>query len=663
MLAEKKEEQQLTSWNLDKEVATKTKRVRFDNSTTTFSVKIKIKTNVNASRQNKSGSEYSKSVSLPPALNDSAVQAIANQVTQACFTQARTSAGMGNGNIVSTCENSGVNVNVDVNEEEELRSHLSESSFNSNQSTDAEEKSGDEKRNIKFLHDVFGERDASIVEPRRESCYLSRKNFDDGRSITSELTNDWTRPWPSRFNQQDRLERVRNENSVVVSKEHSVRNNFVWKDRNETYDGASNLNANKKSHFIRNIHPHEDPSVSKTTRSPHAISKTYGYGEIQSHSSVSRRQRTKGCSDSLAGSRFGSISLVGDGDTSGKIPREVSLCKLSTRSTGRNISRTESEKTKYASTILCVSNTSKKEKRHAKSKKREVENTAIISIPPSTSRKSRLVPFSPTYRCRECKGCRRTFDCQTCDTCLEKLHLYGSPQSPSAKEGLSLCLSRRCQRTCRVGFVDSLLGLKSSFNPITNDTEEQSNALSAGKSSFYRSSVKHPMDTNKKAFQDSQGSTSKNIKVPWDDGDDWTVDYSYLSEPEYRRHWGKITNCTDSKTLSLSTRRLSPPSWWLPINEKQTNVGFGGGGRTSLSSVSESVVSKRKPTRAITPVSISTNKQANGRRRGGKRKRDLPHGLALPSTFTDVCSIASWRANRKCLRTLMEYDEADQDWV
>jgi hypothetical protein len=236
------------------------------------------------------------------------------------------------------------------------------------------------------------------------------------------------------------------------------------------------------------------------------------------------------------------------------------------------------------------------------------------------------------------------------------------------KEEHSLCLSRRCQRTCRVGFVDSLLGLKPSFNPLqsnhpADDKEEQSNALSTDKSLSYRNAVKNSRGTNDRAVQNSEAYASKTMKAPWDEGDDWTVDYSYLSEPEYRRHWGKIINSTDSKIRSLSTRSLSTPSWWLPVNEKQTIAGFGGGGRTILSSVSESVVSQKRLKRMITPVSGSNSKHMKGKRRGGKRKRDPLHGLALPSISTDAVSVTSWRANRKCLRALMEYDEGDQDWV
>ena len=649
----RKKEQQSIPRKLDNEIANSKKRVRFDSSTTTFSVKIKIKTNLD--RQSKNGSDYSQSVSLAPSLNESAVQAIANQVTQACLTQARTSAGTGNGDIVRTCGDSSVNVNVDVNEEGGFSSHSSESSSNSNQSSDVEGESGDEKRKDKFLHGMLVERDAPIVDARRESGYLLRKNFDDGRSITSELTSDWNRPRPSRFNSQDYLEGEEKKNISFVRKQNSVREKFLWKDGHETHQDPNNIDGIEKARFIKNGHHHGGSSGPNAIRSFRSASNTNTFGETRSISSVSRRQRMRGCSDSLAGSGFGSISSVAGGRASNKIPKEVSLRQPSIRSTGRSSCRNDLNRTKYA-------------KRPERSDEGEAEYTQVIPSARNTSRKSRLVPFLSSHRCGKCKGCRRTFDCQTCDTCLKKLHLYGSPRSSPTKEGHSLCLSRRCQRTCRVGFVDSLLGLKPSLNPLqskhpSEDKEEQSNILSIDKSLSYRNEVLNSRGTNDNSVQNSEAYAMKTMKAPWDEGDDWTVDYSYLSEPEYRRHWGKIANSTDSKKRSFSTRSLSRPSRWLPVNEKQTIAGSGGGGRTILSSVSESVVSQKRSKRMINPVSVSNSKQMKGKRRGGKRKRDPLHGLALPSTSTDAVSVTSWRENRKCLRALMEYDEGDQDWV
>jgi hypothetical protein len=168
--------------------------------------------------------------------------------------------------------------------------------------------------------------------------------------------------------------------------------------------------------------------------------------------------------------------------------------------------------------------------------------------------------------------------------------------------------------------------------------------------------VKNTIVTDANCVQNTQEAAPKTMKAPWAEGDDWTVDYSYLSEPEYRRPWGN-----NLKPL-LSTRSLSTPQ--LPIHKKQSIGLFGGAGRTSLSSVSESIVSQKRSKKILPPLStIPKNQPSNRRRGGGKRKRDPLHGIALPRTSTDACSVTSWRENRKCLRALMEYDEADQDWV
>jgi hypothetical protein len=653
-------EQVLTHRKEEDALTNSTKKVRFDSSTTTFSVKIQIKTNLDASRQNNDGSEYTQSVPLSQSLNESAVQAIANQVTQACLTQARTSPGI-------TCVDPGVKVDINVNEEGESSSHSSQNSPNSNQRSSAENEFEKQKRENEYFQDTVKERDVSIIEVRRQNCLASTKDLDDGRSIMSELTSDWYGQRPSRYDYRDNLGNERKKNSDFASPEYGVREKKNWKSRDDFRNGPYDVGIEKTLRRQNSLYG-DDLSVSNAMKSSRAISKTGRYGETRPRSCDSRRKRVWGCGDSLAGSHVGSIASVTEGYSSSKIPREVSLCKPSIQYTGGALPRKGFNKTKRVPTLHIFAEDAGNDKISERSKDRTVEDTQVIPIAPSPARKSRLFPFSPGYRCGKCNGCQRTFDCQTCDTCLEKLHSYGSPRSPSVKEGLNVCLLRRCQRTCRVGVVDSLLGLKSSSNPLhsihpSGDKDEKIHASSMCKSSSHSNLVDNSMGIDNKVLQDSRKSASKTMKAPWDEGDDWTVDYSYLSEPEYRRQWNKVAKPTASKNPSLSTRNLSTPSWSLPVNEKRRIAGFVGGGRTSLSSISESVVSQKMSRKNIASVPASNNKQVKGRRGGGKRKRGLLHGLALPITATDACSVTSWRENRKCLRALMEYDEADQDWL
>ena len=625
----KKEQRLLQHRKSDNEAVTSKKRVRFDSSTTTFSVKIKIKTNLDASSQD--GSNHGQSVPFTPTLDESAVQAIANQVTQACLTQARTSTGASRGGMVGAGDDSVVNVDVDVNEDDE-------SSSNSSSSSEAEEELRDSKRVNEFSREILGGRNAPNIDARPQQSYLPRNYFEDGRSVTSELTSDWNRPKSSIFNEQDHLEKRRQHKLNPSGKERIVR-------------------GIEKTHFVEN----GNMSLPNTMRPPRAISKLHRFGETRSQSSVSRRKRIRSCGDSLAGSAIGSIASAVEDHSSNRIPREVSLQKRSTRLTGLSSPRSKSEKMKHTSSVRAGAS---KQKMLERKSEREVESIPVIPIVPSPSHKPRIVPFSTTHRCGKCKGCRRTFDCQTCDTCLEKLHSYGSLRSPSAKEGISFCLERRCQRATRIGFVDSLVGTKSLANPRQPaDHEERINTNSTEKPLSYSNSVNIPIVTKPQDVHDQQESASKTMRAPWEEGDDWTVDYSYLSEPEYRRHWGKTTNSKDQKKPSSSRRSLSTPSWRPPVSKKQAIGLFGSGGRTSLSSVSESIVSQNRSKRTNIPMSVSHNQETQGRSRAGKRKRDPLHGIALPRTSTDATSVTSWRENRKCLRALMEYDEADQDWI
>ncbi len=619
------------------------RKVRFDSSTTTFSVKIKIKTNLDSGNQNKNENQNGNSGQFAPALNRSAVQAIANQVTQACLTQARTSAGTRSAGMANAGDDSVVNVDVDVHGDGDSSS--CSSSSKSNENNNAEEELGNSSRGFSFAHGIFSRKIPSVPDSKPEESYMPQNDFDDWRSVTSELTSDWNRPRPSG---QTHLEGQRQHQVHLFG-----RNNII-------HDSIT-----KQNHSVENKH--------NTMRPPRSIPTSQRFGEKRSRSSLSRRQRMRSCADSLAGYGIGSITSGLEGQNTNKIPREVSLRKSPKRSTGRGSPRGN----------LCVDNVMNQ--KGIAAKRTEIEDQDIRVIPSASdpSKNLRIVPFSQTNRCGKCKGCRRSFDCQTCGVCLEKLHTYGSLQPPSAEKESTLCLERRCQRACRIGFVDSLLGTKSIVDPRqSTDHRERSHAMSTDtrQSTDHRERshtmstdtprfgqlVKSPMTTNDQVVHDSQDSGSKMMKAPWEEGDDWTVDYSYLSEPEYRRHWGMVTNSNEQIKPSSSSRSLSTPSWRPSVGKTRAIGLFGiGGGRTSLSSsVSESVLSKNRPKKRIQSMSMSNNyATTGGRRKTGKRKRDPLHGIALPRTSTDATSVTSWRENRKCLRALMEYDEADQDWV
>jgi hypothetical protein len=636
-------QQQRSPRQKDKEGKASKKRVRFDSSTTTFSVKIKIKTNLDTSRNSKDRRNRNDHNTLPPSLDESTVQAIANQVTQACLTQAA-STRIGTCNTIGTCRDPGIDIDVDVNDEEQMSSPSSEVSSKSTESSDAKEVLEEEKGMSVYLNEIVDKQSVPINNTRINRFPL-REGHDDGRSITSELTSDWNRP--SRFLEKNvvQFNKDRNTCSSSVPQEHN-------KGRQEQDHGNACLN--ETFHFANdeeseNDYQDTDPATVKLQRSAQDASTTQSNGEKRSRLPVGRRQRMWHCSDSLAGScaDWSKVSTVAD-LVAKKVPREVTMLKPLSRSEGRCRSRIGLTKTMQSSTTATKSSEEMNAENNDKTREGMGKKITVIPVTPNITRKSRLVPLSPTYCCGKCKGCRRTLDCQTCDFCLEKLHCYGSLPSPSTNERLPLCLLRSCQRTCRVGRVDSLLDVASLTKPIQPKSNKNERGEHKKEHSHQESVLSKQLAENHiAAGKEKQDFTSKNIKAPWDDGDDWTVDYSYLSDP---RHRGKIST-RGSKKSSHSTS-LYASSWSLPLDKNRVKAGLGSGGRTSLSSVSESVISQKRSTQLPAAVTVFSNKR--GRGRSVKRKRDPLHGLSLPSTSTDA---------RNCLRALMEYDEADQDWV
>ena len=647
--------QQRSPRQKDKEGKASKKRVRFDSSTTTFSVKIKIKTNLDTSRNSKDRRNRNDRNTLPPSLDESTVQAIANQVTQACLTQAA-STRMGTCSTINTCRDPAIDIDVDVNDEEQMSSPSSDVSSKSSESSDAEEDLKEEKGMSVYLNEIVDKQSVPINNNRINRFPL-REGHDDGRSITSELTSDWNRP--SRYLEHEEKREAMMKNVVQSNKDRNTCNSFVPQEHNKGRQEQDHGKAclNETFHFANDEESENDyqidtdPATVKLQTSAQDASTTQSNAEKRPRLLVGRRQRMWHCSDSLAGScaDWSKVSTVA-GLVAKKVPREVTMQKPLSRSEGRCRSRIGLMKTMQSLTTATKSSEEMNAENNDKTRERMSKNTTVIPVTPNITRKSRLVPLSPTYCCGKCKGCRRTLDCQTCDVCLEKLHCYGSLPSPSTNERLPLCLLRSCQRTCRVGRVDSLLGVASVTKPIQPKSNKNERGEHKKEHSHQESVLSKQLAENHvAAVKEKQDYTSNNVKAPWDDGDDWTVDYSYLSDP---RHRGKISNSRGSKKSSYSTS-LYASSWSLPLDKNRVKAGLGSGGRTSLSSVSESVISQKRSTQLpAADAAVSSNKRVRGR--SVKRKRDPLHGLSLPSTSTDA---------RKCLRALMEYDEADQDWV
>ena len=575
-----------------KEKISSEKRVRFESTTTIFSVEIKIKTNRNAGRKtSKENKDLEESAVLLPALDESTVQAIATQVTQACLTQVATGTKIVTCNSDSQRPDPRIDINVDVNNETDLVTFSTESSCQRIQS------------NI----------DEKVFEEESSSC----EGRDEGRSITSELTNDWNR---TRKCLKPKKSKIRGNINYLSPSDNNRRacKNFVQVSQENT-GGYQGLRPNQTLHSANDT----SSNIDNQRASP------------KSHQLASgRRQRMWHCSDSLAGScadwSKSSACLV-----STKIPKEVSM----------KCSRIGFLKTKLIPTATTVSSGGVKADINCNTEGND-SNGSVVDLNAVQDYESHMVPLSPTHRCGKCKGCRRTLDCQTCNICLEKLHWYRSP--PPTRHNSQPCLMRRCQRNCRVGCVDSLLGLASitksktpkSWNKTTGVIPVEEHLIEEKTSANYFVGSR---TTSSKEMQESK--LSKSTKPPWEDSDDWTVDYSYLSNPRNRI---RIAGCPGSKKLIRSN---AFSSLLVPDGKRAA----------SISSVSNSVLSPKIQKQLSNSSPFPSNKQR--RERGSKRKRDPLHGLALPSTSIDASSVTSWRANRKCLRALMEYDEADQEWA
>jgi hypothetical protein len=153
---------------------------------------------------------------------------------------------------------------------------------------------------------------------------------------------------------------------------------------------------------------------------------------------------------------------------------------------------------------------------------------------------------------------------------------------------------------------------------------------------------------------DTTSSTETNTteKGFWEYGaNDWNIDYSYLDDLEYKQRWiPKIRAITNNNKLS-STLVIS--------NDESTAAGDEPTPPSSSRSSSVSTSTNSTPAAAAAPV------KGGGRSRGRlqKRTKNPLHGLSAPYPKPGSSFLENWKENRKYLLALIQYDEADQDWV
>lgn len=637
------------------------KRVRFDSEVTTFSVKIKIKTSLDPRRVDSRDNKRARSSSLRPTLSESAVQAIANQVTRACLSQATsvpsdsgTSNGIPQWKKVLMNEPS---IQLDIQEESSSQSSDESSVSSKNNAGNGED--GLPKDVDSVQHGMEEKDRVDARRKSRRSC--QRQENDDVRSILSELTGDWSkrslsdgrdRRTARRFQphiekQHERSQSTSHSDKVSIRAEddRSADSYGAHEDfsRHATFDEDVEHESNNGDHSIRSI------TISKQRPDTSSRSSVAEKGKTRpSPPKASRGQHRWHCEDSLAGSLADmSRNTAAGASTTPTMPNEVALQKQRSPRQSR-LARNDGTNSRKASTPSALTN------HEIDCEDTGEKKPAAISVSPQR-RMSRLASFSPTSRCGKCLGCERSMDCQTCDVCLKRLRGHGScPFSVATNGEAGRCLLRRCVRVRRVGHVDSLLSLFSSTG--NNDT------ASKQKISKRLNTQQAPEDDK---IEQGIGGRATGCKDPWEDGDDWSVDYSYLSEPEHRRRWETTTKAATTLSRKSQPEKLFTPSSFLRPQSHDRKTGFHHGGPTSASSVSASCAMPSQPQRQPS----NSKPAARGRGRGAKNRKFNPlHGMALPApgiseVGDDAASIASWRENRNCLRALMTYDEADQEWI
>ena len=123
-------------------------------------------------------------------------------------------------------------------------------------------------------------------------------------------------------------------------------------------------------------------------------------------------------------------------------------------------------------------------------------------------------------------------------------------------------------------------------------------------------------------------------------------DFSYISELDWSSGKPKA-----SKRFSRGSRLWSRPGM----------IGRQKDPKSSGSVSSATTMTGLDPITPSKPAAVDGNQNGSRRKKRKGRKKDPLHYMEMPMS-TDG-SVASWIEQRRNMRALMHYDEADQDWV
>jgi hypothetical protein len=472
----------------------------------------------------------------------------------------------------------------------------------------------------------------------------------DSKSVTSELTNDFSRigyhggstTVPLNMNRRQ-IRRTRNDED------------------DDGFMAGGIIDDDEVSADVRDHSEAKSSSEKVTAAQTKPLAQTSLHDDTRSMTSSRRRRTFWNCSDSLAGSQSG-LSRRRSKET--KIPQEVPVKKPSPPLL-HQADVSDATLKKAAQGIPCQKEVS------------EVMEHAKLTDAKSSSR----IRIGDSYCCGRCSGCLRERDCQTCENCLSKLRRFGTMPPPMGEhEG---CLKRRCQKARLVGRSDILLGGLSSVAGESTETNDQRTTLQPklAQSSLHEQEIgrlhdSHRHDTSEETEDAPKSGAAlelKNTSRAAEQDDDWSVDYSYLSEADYRhqlnrKYWRPSSSRRHSSVSSVSSKR----SWLFPFSRKLT-----GNQRRPRSSLCSSVSSKKTitPHTRVLGAATTTNStpphQDSSKRRGTKRQRDPLYDMSLlqppknrkKAATTSLSPLEAWTDTPTSLQAMVQYDEKDQDWV
>ena len=588
----------------------RTSKVRFAPTTTTFSLKIRVKTSGISSRKS------NRRHSAPPALSQSTVQSIANQITQAYLAQ--------NSEGIASTDRGHEDGGDDrsENEDEASDSYSSDDSENESDDDGVEDEVHEVQRSVGALRGAAAAHDQGARQQRE---VLIDRDYDT-RSVASEITMD--------------IDLLRGELETDAAKlEPSTEEegpSFPHQDDGSFDDDEPKVqlyNDPDANHLIEDDLPRKKISYSRPANSSNdkigqslpergqrldikynwqsnaallEDKKRYWETErrLEAKTLPERKRRRLTSTDSLAGDTLASFHSIrstrGEGTTKGRHQRGIKSGVL-----GKVLQKKADNIVDHAIVARHLKPVAKAGPRQNGYNLESNDETVVTDKPHD----SKCVPaLAATGKCGKCSGCLHTFDCLTCTRCIASL-----------QRGLRFGQRTGClRRICKVrSFEKSMdtLGRPLKF---------------AGVSTKDETGEKRPPRPVAEAIG----------KAADKDDDDVVSHYSET---------GSLYS-----TASKQRRSRAARMWSRRWSKERKKISSGA-----------SVSSEAKGDSAGTKLGgLAPPKKGQGvvgLQKKGKKTKSALHDLELPMP-TDG-SVASVLEARKALRALMTYDEADQDWL